>query len=288
MIQVSWIIPLYRGKKYIPNIMDNMLEVYEYMQDIYHNMKYNMEVLLINDDPSESIELHEYPFAVRLIQHQNNMGIHQARITGLHAAQGEFVIFLDQDDHVAPSFLVRQLKEINSADVCVANGYREYPNDKKLLYSRKSAIKLTGKYNVYLYGTDMIFSSGQCLIRKSSIPKSWQQIIMKTNGCDDFLLWILMLKENARFNYLWEPLFFHRETEYNCSNDYSQMDNSFKEMIDILVQSNAINVNEIKVLRKRLYIKQIKRKNKSMAIFKMMMSPKIIYYTIKYKLSGYQ
>lgn len=48
---------------------------------------------------------------------------------------------------------------------------------------------------MYLYGTDMIFSPGQCLIRKAVIPRDWCKRRLTVNGCDDFLLWLLMFHE---------------------------------------------------------------------------------------------
>lgn len=288
MINISWIIPVYKGKNYIPGLLKNMQEVYDNMRKSYTCTECDMEVVIINDDPSEIIELQKCSFAVYLIQHQENRGIHQARITGLQAAQGEYIVYLDQDDHVAPEFLTLHLKAIGSADVCVSNGYREFPNRKELLYTKKTAMKLTGQYKVYLYGTDMIFSPGQCLIKKSSIPALWTQKVMKVNGCDDFFLWILLFHSKAEFIYLWEPLYFHRETEQNLSNNSSHMDSSFEEMIKILETENVIPIRDANVLKKRLFIKQTKRKNMHKALWKMMLSPGILYYTLKYKLNGYR
>lgn len=288
MTWISWIVPLYKGKKYISGILTNMQEIYTNLQDAYQGSEYCMEVLLVNDDPSESIEVPKYPFKISVIQHKTNRGIHQARITGLQAAKGEFIVFLDQDDHVEPSFLTRHLQVIGSADVCVANGYREYLQGKELLYTKKAAMKLTGQYKMYLFGTDMIFSPGQCLIRKASVPELWQQSVMQTNGCDDFLLWILLFKENAKFVYLWEPLYYHLETEHNFSNDYSRMDRSFAEMIEILEKGNILIAKELNVLKKRLSIKQDKRNSMEKALLKIMLSPRMLYCTLKYKLCGYK
>lgn len=43
-----------------------------------------------------------------------------------------------------------------------------------------------------------ITSPGHCLIRKTSIPQLWKENILKNNGSDDLLLWLLMLEENKK------------------------------------------------------------------------------------------
>lgn len=66
---------------------------------------------------------------IRLIRHERNLGAATARNTGIAAATGTWVAFLDSDDEWAPEKLARQLRRIanGSPDVCACvSGYSIY------------------------------------------------------------------------------------------------------------------------------------------------------------------
>ena len=70
----------------------------------------DLEIIVVDDastDGSAQVAL-DSGIALRLIQ-QPNSGVSQARNTGLAAATGEFVCFLDQDDHWFDAHLARQV-----------------------------------------------------------------------------------------------------------------------------------------------------------------------------------
>jgi len=75
------------------------------------------EVIIINDGSPDTVELESVlaPYLDRIIYlKQENQGAGAARNTGLRAARGEFVAFLDGDDQWLPAFLEKQLKLIRS------------------------------------------------------------------------------------------------------------------------------------------------------------------------------
>jgi glycosyltransferase involved in cell wall biosynthesis len=65
--------------------------------------------------------------------HQPNSGVSTARNTGVDAASGEFVVFIDSDDTVSPSYLADlfHLSTSLDLDVAMCNGWRfhERPGD---------------------------------------------------------------------------------------------------------------------------------------------------------------
>ncbi len=296
-VKVSVITPLYKGKQYIPKLMQMMIN---------NAGKVSMEYILVNDSPKEYLLneqnlINEYGLSYRLqfkaVNNPVNMGIQKSRAAGLAAAEGEYICFLDQDDYLEDDALFRMLSymEKEDCDVLTANGYRRYPaKDGQCLrlvplYKRKAALKAVCNEKMYLYGTDMIFSPGQCLIKKASIPDEWSGYTLEINGCDDFLMWLMMFQKGCRFRTVWDKLYYHNETRQNYSASYEAMEKSFENMCDILEKISWYDNDKVQILRRRYKLKSLLKSGVSPVkkvshIFKNL---DIIIYTISYKLEGY-
>ena len=85
---VSVIIPVYNGERYLAKTIDSVLaQTYQFI-----------EIIVIDDGSTDgSTKIAQSYEAVRYI-HQPNQGVPVARNTGIAAAKGEFIAFLDQDD----------------------------------------------------------------------------------------------------------------------------------------------------------------------------------------------
>jgi len=82
----------------------------------------DLEVIVVDDGPSEAIAsfVRSHPDKrVRLVRHEHNRGVAAARNTGIAAAAGSFIGFLDDDDIWLPTKLERQLRVVREegADV---------------------------------------------------------------------------------------------------------------------------------------------------------------------------
>lgn len=100
---ISVIIPVYNVADYLPRCLDSILS-----QDCG-----DVEVILVDDGSTDGQSgriCDDYaarrPEVVRTI-HQANQGLGGARNTGLEAAKGEYVFFVDSDDYLAPETLDR-------------------------------------------------------------------------------------------------------------------------------------------------------------------------------------
>ena len=111
MIKVSLIVPVYNVSEYIERCWDSI-----------RNQTYkNIEVLFVDDCGTDDsvTKLETYveetqDFEVKILHHQRNRGLSAARNTGLEAASGEYVYFLDSDDDIIPDcidLLVSPLRE---------------------------------------------------------------------------------------------------------------------------------------------------------------------------------
>ena len=139
-MQLSVVIPVYNVKKYLHIAVQSVL-----FQDIE-----DMEIILVDDGSTDGSgkccdELAlRYP-CIRVI-HQQNGGLSSARNTGIKAAKGDYLMFLDSDDWWNPDVKVNEILDIAhtrpSIQMFLLSGYDYYEGDG--LYIRKDA-EMLGK-----------------------------------------------------------------------------------------------------------------------------------------------
>lgn len=79
----------------------------------------DFEIIVIDDGSTDDIAATLGGFdtlSIRLLRHSQNRGAAAARNTGVRAAQGRFIAFLDSDDVWMPDKLAQQITVIESAD----------------------------------------------------------------------------------------------------------------------------------------------------------------------------
>ncbi len=125
MAKVSIIVPVYNVAAYLEQCLDSV--VHQTLKDV--------EIILVNDgstDQSETICQHyvDSDERVHLIT-QVNQGLAAARQTGLDAASGEYIGFVDSDDWLELDMYEKmyQAAEGYNADIVFCNVYRN--EDKK-------------------------------------------------------------------------------------------------------------------------------------------------------------
>jgi len=129
---VTTVIPAYNAERFIARAIESALQ-----QNIA-----NSEIVVVDDGSSDRTGDVVTSYAtrgVRLIRHQERSGVAAARNTGIAAATGEFIAFLDADDEWLPQKLRRQL-EIMTA----------HP-DMKFISCRASLIDETGRDHGDIY-----------------------------------------------------------------------------------------------------------------------------------------
>jgi len=108
--RVSVIIPVYNVEKYLPDCLDSLLA--QTMPD--------WEAILVDDGSTDAsgriCDRYSAQDARFKVIHQQNGGAASAKNAGLDAAEGEFVGFMDSDDHVAPNWLEACLHAMRAHD----------------------------------------------------------------------------------------------------------------------------------------------------------------------------
>ena len=127
-MKLSVIIPVYNAEKYLRECVDSVLEQTEK----------DLEIILVNDgspDSSGAIIAEyaaRYPDKVSAITVENG-GQGRARNFGIAAARGEFLSFIDSDDHIEPDMYALMLAaaEENGADVVVCDMEKRFDDGRR-------------------------------------------------------------------------------------------------------------------------------------------------------------
>lgn len=242
MCLVSVIIPLYKGNKYIENIV-HMLEM-----NVKH-AKVSLELIFVNDYPEERVDNYESSdIRIKCFTNICNKGIHFSRVNGLKNANGEYILFLDQDDQIEDLFIKSQLEKIGFADVVVCNG----TSSGKIIYENINNQKRVGDIEAMVNGNQII-SPGQALIKRESIPCEWMENILINNFSDDYFLWLLMLCQDKKIVLNHEVLYHHIYTGENTSLNREKMYKSVNELLDYFERWNYLNQEQITQIRKKSF-----------------------------------
>lgn len=128
---VSIIIPIYNVEQYIVTCLESVIgQTYK-----------TLEVILVDDcGTDESIALArnflshvDSSIKFKFILHQNNMGLSAARNSGIKAASGEYIYFLDSDDYLIPECIELLIRQAESGRIdCVIANFRIVGEGKRL------------------------------------------------------------------------------------------------------------------------------------------------------------
>ena len=116
--KVTVIVPVYNGEAFLRPCVDSILrQTYE-----------NLEVILVDDGSTDGSGAICDGYArqdsrVRVF-HQENGGVSSARNLGLREATGEYIVFVDADDHVSQSY-VSNLMDMPEADYAAAGCFAQ-------------------------------------------------------------------------------------------------------------------------------------------------------------------
>lgn len=130
---VSVIIPVYNGEKYVKACISMML-----------NQSYkNLEIIVVDDGSADNSASIAQEFPIKLIRHEQNQGLSAARNTGIDAAQGKYIHFMDVDDEINLDYykaLVEAITETGADVACsgmvnVARPQKAQRFKKRLVYT---------------------------------------------------------------------------------------------------------------------------------------------------------
>ena len=193
---VSVVIPCYNYGKFIEEAIDSVLaSTYQ-----------NIEIIVVDDGPTD-------PFTIELLKNlsksktrvifQENQGLARARNNGISQANGEFILPLDADDKIDPTYIEKALYVLKQRpQLGLAYGYAQVFGSQYFLWE-------TGKYNIEKLTRENIIPS--CSLFRKSV---WEKVGGYENDryqYDDWTFWLKLASHGYYGQLIPEVLFFHRK-----------------------------------------------------------------------------
>jgi len=229
MPKVSIIIPVYNTEKYLRKCLDSVLN--QTLSDL--------EIICIDDcstDGSLTV-LKEYAALdsrIKIIEFKENKGVSAARNTGIEAATGEYIGFVDPDDYIDFDFYEKLYNKANEckADIIKANLIKHKNGECEISGVNNSIKKSQSKMGFYSN-----FFSG---IYKTSFVKEnvLSFNINYTNGEDTLFLQKAIIAADS-FNMI-NDTFYHYVRRFDGADSDILENNKVSSILNVRKEINSI------------------------------------------------
>ena len=239
---VSVIIPAYNAAAYIGETLDS----------VYAQTFTDFETIVINDGSPDTEDLEHalkgYSASLRYLK-QENSGAAAARNTGIRAARGEFVAFLDADDTWLPLFLAKQVEALRRARADVVWADARLYGDSSLagrtfMEVQPSHGEVTPENLLALKVT--VLTSTVVARRQAILDVGLFDVELRRG--QDFELWLRLARHGCRFVYQEEVLAQRRLVEDSLSGGViSQLQRTLTVLDAIKAKGNLTAAEEAAV-----------------------------------------
>ena len=196
-VTFSVVIPCYNQGSFIKEAVDSVLA--QTFQDF--------EIIIVNDgstDETTNWILSNFHVPKTTIIHTENKGVSSARNTAIKAAKGKYILPLDADDKIAPTYLEKALNVLeknNNINIVYCDA--EYFGNK------------TGKLCLSPYSLKQILNDNcifvSAVFRKSDWEKAGGYNTNMYISIEDWDFWLSLIKSGANVYKIPETLFFYRK-----------------------------------------------------------------------------
>ena len=219
-LKVSIIVPVYNVAPYLRQCLDSLCN--QTLKEI--------ELICVDDASSDESPqiLKEYAAKdrrMKIITHTENKGLGPARNSGIEAAQGEWLMFVDSDDYVYRQFAEVALHKVQKAGVKLAifgidsiqdgqkeeSSYLSYPEDQKI----------DNPWKQYCYGQDYINPSAWNKIYHHTLFSD-KEIRYPATYAEDLLVTFAILHSVSDALLLSDQLYVYRKRDGSISRSHSE------------------------------------------------------------------
>lgn len=232
---VTVIIPVYNTKKYLERCLSSVI-----------NQTYkNYDVICVDDcseDGSKDI-LKKYEGEYENIHcffNDINMGQGQSRSLAIDRADGEYILFVDSDDYIAPDYIEHYMDVVENRDCDVVVGGFITDNGKKQRIHRISANSNMGCIISYSYACFKLYN--KAFIQKNKINFS------DFRKGEDIYFSLLLVVAGARHEFIDYCGYYYyanyESTTRTLTAEYN-FEKSVSEMFDKLIKDERYKKNNV-------------------------------------------
>lgn len=214
-ISISAVIPAYNAEKYIARTLNSVLSQTVPVR----------EIVVVDDGSTDATAgvVRSFGEAVTLIQ-QPNAGVSAARNTGIRAAKGDWIAFLDADDEWLPEKIELQVELLhrNSDLMWVTGNYRECLCDQQRQATHtdphRCAELLKGKeyYESYLDAVQVYeWGHTDCMCIRKSVFGEVGLFNTQLPVAEDLDLWLRIAYRYPKVGFVSQPLAVYHLTVTN-------------------------------------------------------------------------
>lgn len=255
---VSLVIPVYNAEDYIARTLDNALA-----QSLI-----DLEIIAVDDGCTDSspeiLEWYAKKSPNVVVIHKENGGVAEARNTGIEAAQGEYIGFMDNDDMIRPEMMEKAYGSAkkNDCDIVIYSAYEITNDGYKVIIQyaieEDRRIDVENFFHNYIWGSGMYVVIWNKLYR-SSLVKG--RLIPNIRADDDaWTPYILSYADTVSYlnDYLYEWDRVIREStqvdEWNKQLKEERFEMYKKTILFYLQKGNPKRVELLKELAKKKLI----------------------------------
>jgi len=243
---VTVVIPAYNSARYIRQALDsvNAQTICDY------------EVIVVNDgsDDREELErtLHAHPLSIIYLS-QENKGVSAARNAAIRIARGKFYSQLDADDQWTPDYLEVQLGILeDNPDVALV-----YPNatiigddsDAELEFMKISPSEGEVSFESLVKQKCTVMT---CVTARMSAIREAGMFDESLRSCEDFDLWLRIVKNGGLITYHRRPLALYRRHPGSLSSDRVWMTRHLLKVFEKCARTLKLSPGDIEILNEQI------------------------------------
>ncbi len=197
--KISVIVPCYNHGQFISETIDSILaQTYK-----------DYEIIIVDDGsddgttPTALAKQKQKDERIKVITHPKNKGLSAARNSGIKAARGKYILPLDSDDRIAPTYLEKTLALIikENADL-VYTHTQLFGEQTKINYIPADVTEIKKR---------LPFANilPECSLYKKSVCQEFGGYDEKLFGYEDWDLWLHFIEADKKLVLLDEVLFYY-------------------------------------------------------------------------------
>ncbi len=262
---LSIVVPIYNVEAYLKECLDSLIceQAGQY------------EVILVDDCGSDnSMKIAKsysglHPHLFKIITHETNQGLSEARNSGIEVASAEYVMFVDSDDYLADGFIDKLLIELKKKNLTFEMLF--FDHIKFSENGQKDFVSLDKKFkNSFLIPNELHKS----LVMEAPVV-AWSKVFDKklftsvrfckglTN--EDLALIPAIIESSTKMAYFPEPGYFYRERPGSLSGEITKSPELLLTALNELFRhsSRSAEIEFIAIRESLVYLPRALRPNYS-------------------------